>query len=758
MATTFQLKTSRPSKLKGRKNKQYHKDYARFCLSIMNNALYDTYINKCLVNWAFFKGGDGQWIFQEDVESFFLDESGDIRNRLKWTKNVIKPMVQQYVGNAIRLAYNADATCISDFVINKREEDIKKLRSFHAIADAVGGEISDMLRSNTMMEDSPEETEEMYYNTFVEEYERDINHLIDYIAQEVNINELKVQLTRNLAICGMAIYKGYEQGGNYLAESVNPLNFFWDMSAVKPDLTDSEYMGEWYYMDSASIFERFQDLRADEREAIENHNKDKSHTNLHKMVHGVQGQAGSKVPVYEVYWKDLEKKEYGWVEDDFGYPYYTMINDPESKYKDKDLIKAPTEKAEKRMKGKKKEIIYVDILRFCIFIPQEEVAGSQGDIILDYGIQEYQEKNLYDPANVKFPYKAYTWVYDRGEVLTPLDDVIDPQRFLNRTMSVIESQMANMRGTGTVLSKSSVDDRDGEADVLRNINSSKPIFVDTDRVGSVQNAVGTYGSNVGGNTLQMFQAINVIQQSIQEVTGVNESMTGTGQSQDSLVGVVQAQIQRGSLVQEPFYWALTSVLRQAYEHMATVGKAIYHENPRRLAIMVGDKGLENINISSDHLLQDYRIFIKRAEGEDAGVNAGNQLLFTLLQSGLIDQPIFSNLFNRATPDLIASELRRFNKMKQQAQNMTQKAQGQGQQIAESQQVQVQQAQEEQAQEAGMLMSEQQDKTHAQEMQKVNTKEAAKAERERLKLDQREKESKRKAPGGEKTETDMMDLI
>ena len=189
--------------------------------------------------------------------------------------------------------------------------------------------------------------------------------------------------------------------------------------------------------------------------------------------------------------------------------------------------------------------------------------------------------------------------------------------------------------------------------------------------------------------------------------------------------------------------------------MATVGKAIYHENPRRLAIMVGDRGLENINISSDHLLQDYRIFIKRTEGEDAGVSAGNQLLFTLLQSGLIDQPIFSNLFNRATPDLIASELRRFNKMKQQAQNMTQKAQGLGQQAAEAQAGQLQQAQEEASKEAGLLMSEQQDRTHAQEMEKVNAKEKAKADREKMKIDQREIESKRKS---EKTEPDMMDLI
>jgi hypothetical protein len=193
------------------------------------------------------------------------------------------------------------------------------------------------------------------------------------------------------------------------------------------------------------------------------------------------------------------------------------------------------------------------------------------------------------------------------------------------------------------------------------MNASKPIFVDTDRVGSVQNAVGQYGTNIGPGTLQMFQVIKEVQTSIQDVTGVNEAMTGTQGGSDALVGVVEAQIQRGSLVQEPFYWALTSVLQQAYEHIATVAKAIYHDNPRKLSMMVGDKGMQRIKITEDHLLQDYRIFIKRSESQEQAEQAGNTLLFTLLQAGMIDQPMFSNLFNRATPDRIAWVLKLLNK-------------------------------------------------------------------------------------------------
>lgn len=730
MSYMFNTNTVRPNRLNSVKDKSYHRDMAKFCLGSMSNPSYRRYINKCLINWSFFKGGDGQWIFEEDVESFFLDESGDIRNRLKWTKNVIKPMVQQYVGNAIRLSYDAQAKCVSDFVINKREHELAKLRTYQKVADMFPF-FKEIIQSKVPIQDSEAETTEFFYNTFVEDYEKDLNALLVFIAEEVDIDELKVQLSRNLALGGIGIYKGAESADNYIGEATNPLFYFWDMSAKKPDLTDAEHMGEWYYMDAPSIFEKYQKVSKEQREAIENYGKSNSQ-NVHKIINGIYTESAGKIPVYEVYWKDVEKREYGWVLDDYGYPYYTMINHSTSEYKDKDLIEPVTEKHKEEMGNKKKHTIYVDILRYCVLIPQEELGTGTGDVILEYGIAPYQEKNLYDPSNVKFPYKCYTWVYDRGEILTPLDDVIDPQRFLNRTLSVVESHLSNMRGTGTVISKSSVDDRDGEAEITRNINSSKPIFVDTDRVGSVQNAIGTYGTNIGGGTLQLFQVIQEVQQSIQDVTGVNEAMTGTQGGGDVLVGVVEAQIQRGSLVQEPFYWALTSILKQAYNHMATVGKAIYFDNPRKLAMIVGDTGFQTISITKDTLLQDHRVFIKRSESPEQGINNGNSLLFTLLQAELIDQTMFANLFNRSSPDLIAAALRQFHKNKIQAEFMATKKMSEEnvkarEQIGEQEEEMKNQEQENINTQVNMNQMQ-----HDQELEKIAMKEGAKIQREQLK--------------------------
>lgn len=714
---------TRPNRLTEKKNVDYHRRFGKYCLGAMGNHSYRRYLDKCLINWSFFKGGDGQWIFDEDVESFFLDESGDIRNRLKWTKNVIKPMVQQYVGNAIRLSYDARAECISDFVINEREKKLSEINYYHKVSEKFPW-MADIIKERTDIQDTYTESREMFFNMFVETYEEDINNLIEFVVEDVNMNELKVQITRNLAICGLGIYKGYESGERYEAEATNPLFYYWDLSAKKPDLSDSEYMGEWYYMDAPSLFEKYTKLTRKEMEAIEAYGRDDNKT-IHKVVNGLYTQAGGKVPVYEVYWKDVEEREYGWVKDEFGYPFYTIVNHGDSEYTDKDLIEPQTEKHREEFGDKKKHKVYPDVLRYCVLIPSEEIGVGGSDIVLEYGIVPYQEKRIGDSSNVKFPYKCYTWVYDRGEILTPLDDVIDPQRFLNRTISVIESQMSNMRGTGTVISKSAVDPRDGELDTLRNMNASKPIFVDTDRVGSVQNAIGQYGTNIGNGTLQMFQVVNEVQKSIQDVTGVNESMTGTGSTSDALVGVIEAQIQRGSLVQEPFYWALTSVLKQAYEHIATVGKAIYYDNPRKLAMMVGDKGMANIRLTKDHLIQDYRIFIKRSESQEKGEEAGNQLLFTLLQSGLIDQNVFSNLFGRATPDRIAKEMRAFIRANNQAQNVIDKAEVKGAEIADQRQAQAVNMMQEQDASQGETEQINKGIEHDREMEKIAFKEQMK---------------------------------
>lgn len=647
----------RPNRLEDEKTEKYHADFAKWCLNSMNNPLYRKFIAKTLVNWSFFKGNDGQWIFDEDLESFFLDESGDVRNRLKMTRNLILPLVSQYVGNAVRLSYNAKAESTSDFIINRREEELARLKYFSNVAKDFS-ELKDHITDRFPIGETEQETEEIFENSWVENHVEDINNLIKFISSRIDMEEIKIQLATHLALSGLNVYKGYEHNLEYEGGAVNPLFFFWDMSAVKPDFTDAEYMGDWYYSDSASIFERYQNLGDEKRKAIE-----KFVTGNTPQAGGINNllnvnfyQSSAKVPVYEVYWRDIEVQEYGWVIDRFGYPFFTQVNG-ESKYTDKDLIEPPKIKTKSPIaEGEKKAKVYLDVLRYCTFTPAESIEYKGEDIVYEYGVCPYDERYLYSPSNIKFPYKCYALFYDKGDVLSPIDNIISPQRFINRLISVAESQINNSRGSGTIIDKNAVDPRDGEADVLRSMNKSKPVFVDTSRTGSVQNSVGQYGSNINQGIMSMFELVQNVQQGIQDVTGVNEAMSGTQGASDELVGVIEARIQRGSLLQEPFYWALSSVMKQSFQHMATVGKKVYFDNPRRLSIAVGDLGMQRILISEDHMLDDFRIFIERVEDEATAKEKGNQLLWNLLGVGMISEENFKLLLNRATPDMVSKAL------------------------------------------------------------------------------------------------------
>jgi len=650
--------TTRPNRLTNGKDEKYHLDYARWTLESLNHPLWQKFITKTLVNWSFYKGGSGQWIFDEDLESFFLDESGDIRNRLKLSKNLVRPIVEQYVGNAIRLSYDAGAFPTSDFIINRREEELNRLKFFEQVEEAIP-EFSSAIRKNVPLGQTPDETEELFEAGFEDDYVDTINDLITYIENEINIDEIKKRISKHIAISGIGIYKGFNQNNVYVGDAVDPLFFFFDLSARKPDLSDAEYMGEWYYADAPSLFEKYQNISKEARQQIEKYSANNS-SNIHRIIEAHYSVGGAKVPVYESYWKDVEVQEYGWVNDEYGYPYFTLINHDDSDYTDKDLIEPPNESHAKVLNKKKKAKIYVDVLRYCIFTPKEEISHSE-DVIYEFGEVPYQEKTKFDPSNVNFPYKPYCWNYNLGDIISPIDDAIHPQRMINRMLSVSESHVNNSRGSGSVIAKDAVDPRDGEESVMRNINKSKPIFVDTSRTGSVQNSVGTYDSNVGNGTLVMYNIMKELQLSLQDITGVNDSMTGTQGTKDALVGVVQSQIQRGSLVQEPFYFTLTEILKNAYQHFVNLGTRIYYDNPRRLAIMVGDKGMRTINITKDMKMEDFRVFIKRKEDENTERNSSNNMLITLLQLGLIDKERFSMLFNNANAHKISEAIRSYAK-------------------------------------------------------------------------------------------------
>lgn len=649
---------SRPNRLKDEKNEEYHRKYAQWILGSLNSSTHQSFITKSAINWAFYKGN--QWIFQEDLNAFLMDESGDERNRIKFVENLIRPMVEQYVGNAIRISFDMQAVSISEFAVNRREIELARLKILAQTA-AQSDVFGEAMREMFPIGETEAETEEIFENIYNDDFEDAINHLIEYVMEFNDFEDKKVILAKHLALDGIGILYGSEYNGEYLWEVQDPRYFIFDRSAQRPDLKDSEYMGRYHHMIPSNIYEKFQNINSEAREAIEDFTKDADKHAANVWKHGMFLPSG-RVPVYELYWRDIGQKEFGYVIDEYGYEFFTEINSENSKYTDKDLIKPKEKGHDKILNGKKKKKIFVDVLRYCTYIPSEIVSTKNSDdIVLESGIFDYSETNLSDPSGVEFPFKCYCWSYNNGDILSPVDDAISPQRYLNRLQSVAEASVNNSRMSGTVFDKDMIDAQGGEDEMQRNINLGKPLFVQAK--GNLNNSLGSYDFTAGNGTVNLYNIAQNVRQSIQNITGVNESMQGTAGGGRRLVGVTQLDIQRGTLIQEPFYYALSRIILQAAQSIATVGKRIYSDNKRKLSIIAGDKGARNIIITDDMMIEDFRVFVKRTSGDEEQKQSGNQILFTLIQAGLIDGKRFANNFNRGNVDDIAKAMREFQKEK-----------------------------------------------------------------------------------------------
>lgn len=657
--SSFVTEPTRPNRLipAKEKGKDYHLKHGRWILNSINSDKHKLFQIKSIVNWNFYKGN--QWIFDEDLEAFLMDESGDVKNRIKFVENLVRPMVEQYVGTAINMDFNAKAMSISEGASTRREQELNNVKFWAKAAQDVGGSFAEHIKKkNPLVGETQEETEENFNTFYYDRYERAINRLIKFIWENNELDTLKPELAKFLALNGIAILKGYEQNGHQKWDVIDPMRFIFDPTAKKPDLSDSQYWGEYHNHLATELYERFQPKNKEDIQILEDYaNNPTQFGTTSGEYFDVIGVEQGRVPIFELCWRDSDLHEYGWVIDQFGYEFYTRVDDPEGMYTMNDVIIPKDKKKWERMGKKKTKRIYVDLIRYVVFCPSELVGSGKekGDIVLGYGELPYQDRNMLDISNVEPPYKIRTWAYHHGEILSPIEDVISPQRFLNRVLSVAEQQVNNSRGSGTIFDKHMIDAQGGEAEIQKNINQGKPLFVNAK--GNMSNSVGTYDMTMGKSADALFGIVSQMRGIIQNVSGVNEAMTGTQGGKREAVGVTSAMINRGTIMQEPFYFAISDLLLKASQSMARQGKQIYAESKRRLSTVVGDEYVQDIVITKGMLSEEFRTFIKRTAPDDEIRIYNQQTLLQLLANQIIDQDAFQKFYGGSEVDDIQAAVR-----------------------------------------------------------------------------------------------------
>lgn len=693
MSLFIQQNPSKPNRVTTQNkntDKVYHLDYAKWCVSNGYTSEHNAWLQRIKRNKDFYK--NNQWVDKEDTEVFLKDSSGNDRNRIKMTNNLIRPMVEQYRGNAIILKINASAQSISPLSITRKDKKLSEKLFKTRLAEQFDGIGEQMRNFDKTLGKDDMETQIIFENLYVDDYVDKLNALLRF---QKNLNDFQgkqVQVALNLALSGLICMEAFEHGGHMRFRVVESEDVFVDRDARNPDLSDASFAGYMNPYDPSYILERWQPS-AEEALAIENYASSSQSETINVDVSNTRSFKSSRIPVYTSFWKDTDKWEYGYVLDEFNQPYLTRINytydgEESPRYTDADLIDPPnTVRNRKLFKNVKKKKLYMDATRYCRFIPAEIIASTQkskpseeriGDIVLEFGLVDYQEVDLTDFSNCKFPLKFQTWGYVDGEIFSPVDDAIDPQRFINRVLSVTEQLINNAGGSNIVIDEDSIDPNSKD-DIYYDIKEGNPITVRTKGKG-VPNTVGYYDNTPKQGTYAMFNIIPTIKSMIQDTTGINEGLRGESTGSDQLVGVTQLLIQRGSLMQEPFYEAMSNLFLQCYRHVATAGKNFYIDSDREIVNILGEEGAQVIKLSKDMKNEDFNVFIERENDDSILKSQANQMLAVFLQQGLIDQNVFANLYNRSTPNDVTRALRTQAKLRQEAQR--QQANEMEQQVAQ----------------------------------------------------------------------------
>lgn len=646
------------------KDETYHLRYARWVVWTGSSTKHAKFLADYDINSNFYK--NHQWCLDEDLDAFFKDEGGNDRNRLKVTRNYIQPMVEQYRGNAERMTFDMKAVNISPLAKSRRDRSLARILAYNNVAKKLPGFDGYMRDNNMPLGKTDSEVIDVFTNEYSDKYIMGVNRMLKHSKEINGLDSLKGTFARDIALSGIAVVKPYPHGGEWMFKRVSPDRFGWDKDAQDPTLKDASYFFEGDILDTSTLFEMYQNIPDTARRAIE------------KQASSVvsNAQAGSKffslgrTPVYTAVWRDMVRENFGYVTDEFGQRVleridYIAPNQTVPRYTMADVIPYDklTEYQKRVLKGGSTCFLYVDLWRYCTFIPGEIVPirnnGKTVDIALEYGVIPYQEPDLYKPTNMMPPYKVGIWSYMDGEVLAPVSVVINPQRMINRFLSVMENQINNSGGSGVVYDKDLMDTLNDD-EIISKVNRGEPVGVRAKGRG-VQNIFGRYDSTVKEAITAFSVLIDSFKNGIEQVTGVNEGVKGETNNPDQLVGVMQLMIQRGSIIQEPFYKAMADMFHGCYQSVLSSGRRYYIDNEVELSDIAGEDMAAIIKLSKDIRNESMRVVLVRNMDRDNERMMVDSNIMTWLQFGLVDQSLVSKLVGRATMEEALYHMREFQK-------------------------------------------------------------------------------------------------
>lgn len=658
----------------GSPEKSYYVQWGEYILNRAISSEISYFRQKSVINRYFCNGDNNnnfQWILEDDIDFFLNDESGYPRMRRMWSENIIFPIMRVIKNMAIVNEFEFTLKPMSEYSKRKYERELNRIKGIAELSALIGGEVGNVIANNYPIGESESETQKAFDAYYSDDLINGTNCLIRAVSEMNDLDgETKKWLIEQLFIYGIGVVHDTEINGYQVFEPLDAMRFIWDSSAMRYDLQDGAFMGDYWLESPPNIFAQYPDLSTEERSLI----NDASQANNNGTQWYNQAWMGNtigRVRIMRAYWRDNIWREEGVIRNEYGDEIFTRINHKDSPYTDDDLIavsEIQNEKYRKLLKSKNKRKVMREVIRYVKFVDAVNDPGKygakkdgedyQGPLVLEHGELDNVENNPFSFGRAQFPYKANCFSYFWGTPQGLVDFIIDSQRIINEILSVREQQINTYQPPITLYDKRIIDPQSGGEVVFRkNLQNGIPTPVLSGITGGVPNAVfAKPGTDL--SSLQHLDAIkNGIQTSAANTTGANQVMMGSAMNE--LARTNQIQLQQGNLMQEDIFSALTDILRQCYQSIATRGRKIYYDNPANLSYSLGNDGQREILVSLESLNEQILVKVSKALPHEKDVEVANQMANEYLMAGIIDGETFGKVINRSTRQELYAEVARY---------------------------------------------------------------------------------------------------
>lgn len=653
------------------KKEDYHKQFVQ---AIVNRSIADGYADRYTVaneSVNFYLG------LQNGEEFDFMQkaEDGDTLPAMWMNYNRINNKVNIMLGELSQKKYEIFVEGINKELksrkLQKKTEMLIDLR-FQPVADDLESEFGMALQppqpQSGFVPQSEEELDDFFDREYKDMAEIIVSAILKYLSRVNNWDYQRIQMFADILIMGMAFCRTEIIDGIPVTKRVDPRNMIWDTSATNDFLSDSTYFGEIEYMSIGDVINQFGLTKKEIEEAYADYrsyslglgqntpgNHDFGLLNNNGGLRFFKQEGGDlRVLVARASWVDykpLSRKE---SEDKYGNVHIKRM-DPDSEEKE---VKKTNIKTWRR---------------------GTLIAGK---FMKNWGEIPNQARNWTSLSNADAPYKCLIPQYMNGVAISKVHMMKNLQKLKNMALYRLQLDMARSGTKGFFYDTNQLPEGFTLQQVLKYLKTAGIALIDS----SGASGSGPTGFNqfkeldltMSNNIMGYLEISALMDREMDAISGINEARQGMVKNASQAVGVTQSSLFQSTLATAVYYDLFSQFCSHILEHQAKLAK-ISWAGKERFAPIIGEAGINFLEIDIDMDLHDYAVFIREVPPLVQDQQMYQQLIMAAVQAGQLT-------FVQAMKLLLEKDVRvGVRQMEREQRKMMEQQQAVEQQMAEQQQ-------------------------------------------------------------------------